>query len=68
MRTEGPNTARPAVYRTSTAQHLVERLGLADGMRAAAQLLMSADVVIIDAPDEAAELVARELKKTIRAA
>jgi hypothetical protein len=56
------------VYRTSTAERLVRRLGLLEGMRAAARLLMNADEVIVDVPDETAQLVAEQLNIPVRAA
>lgn len=56
------------VYRTSTAQRLVNLYGLLRGMRTAARLLMTADEVIVDTPDDTQVLVAEQLNIPMRAA
>lgn len=62
-----PSSSR-RVYRTSTAQRLVNLYGLLRGMRTAARLLMTADEVIVDAPDDTQVLVAEQLNIPIRVA
>lgn len=59
-------TARVAVFRTSTIENLTDLLGLAEGMRAAAQLISEADEVIVDVDDDTVEFVATTLGKPIR--
>ena len=64
-----PVPAAPSrVYRTSTTQRLVNLYGLLRGMRTAARLIMTADEVVIDTPDETTVFVAEQLNIPVRAA
>jgi hypothetical protein len=60
------HTTRVVVFRASSIEDLTGLLGLAEGMRTAAQMIGAADEIILDVDDETVEFVATTLGKPIR--